>query len=569
LPFLTCLIVVPIMWQVVEQGDEAGVPWARAAIWWLAWLPRGKWARAWAIGGVGMVVGSALLLGALTLLGVTAFSAIGAILFKASYSAGLAALVTPLLGLASWADVSQAMRQRTGVIPHAIPVAQLPSVTDKNHRAAMQRDMIGYLEAVAGQGNFLRIPLFGPVYAYLVNDPALIREVLVAQAEHFHKPFTVKYTAKQLGIDNVFTSDGELWQILRKAMQPAFHTRRIENYAGIMVDHTEEMLAGWADGQRVDIPAAMMELTLGITTRALFGKDMRGDQVAAAIVRFIALFSERIAGLPIPGWLPTRTNRELKQLVATGNAWLEPLIAERKADPHRYDDVLAMLIEAQRADTTGLLTDQQVRSEVTNLFAAGYEVVAHTLAFTLYLVAEHPDVAARIHDELARVLGGQPPTAATLGELTYLDLVIKESMRLLPVTTVLSRQTCAPVTLREHTLPKDRLVLFSPWLLQRDPQYFPDPLAFRPERFDPEAGQAINRYAYLPFSSGPRVCIGNAFALMQMKINLALIWQRYQLQVAPGYTFAPLYQFNTRPKGGLPMVVMSESELRMAQSGTR
>ena len=242
------------------------------------------------------------------------------------------------------------------------------------------------------------------------------------------------------------------------------------------------------------------------------------------------------------------------------------MIAERKASADSYDDVLAMLIEAQKVDETGLLTDHQVRIEVMNLFVAGYEVVAHTLAFTLYLVAEHPVVMARIAVELDHVLGQGPLTLEKLGQLTYIEQTIQESMRLLPVTTVLTRQTAAAVTIGAYTLPKNRLILFAPWTLQRDAAYFPEPLVFRPERFDPAAGQEIPKYAYLPFSGGPRVCIGNAFAMMQMKINLALIWRSIRLTTAPDYQFVPYYAFNTRPKGGLPMVVSRRNERETTES---
>ena len=236
-------------------------------------------------------------------------------------------------------------------------------------------------------------------------------------------------------------------------------------------------------------------------------------------------------------------------------AWLSPMIAERKAQEEPSDDVLSLLIEAQKVDTSGILTDHQVRTEVMNLFVAGYEVVAHTLAFTLYLVAQHPAVEERILAELDAVLDGQPVTLEQANRLHYLDLVIKESMRLLPVTTVLTRQTDTTVLLAGYTLPKNRLILFAPWALHRDAKYFPEPLAFKPERFDPEHGQPIPKYAYLPFGGGPRICLGNAFALLQMKINLATIWQHSHLDIAPSYEFQPYYAFNTRPKEGLPLIV--------------
>ena len=556
IPFLTCLIVVPVVWQLVRQGDLSAAAWSRDDFWWLRWLPDGKWARALAIGLAATVLGTIIISGVLLLLGIENMAGSTFVWFKAAYAAVLAALITPFLALASLGDVSTAVINDPRAAAVASPIAQLPPGTNaSNHRQAMQQDMIGYVEHIATQGDLVRIPLLGPVYGYFLNDPDLIRVVLVTDADRYHKPSNVKNAAKSMKIENVFTTDGEVWQALRKVMQPAFHTRRINNYAAIMATYSQEMVARWQNGAQLDSPAEMMDLTLGITTRALFGADMRGQEAAAAIVRFIELFYGRISSLPIPGWLPTAANREMRRQLDIIEAWLSPIIAERKTQDAPSDDVLSLLIEAQKVDKSGVLTDHQVRTEVMNLFAAGYEVVAHTLAFTLYLVAQHPAVEERILAELDAVLEGQPVTLETANRLHYLDLVIKESMRLLPVTTVLTRQSAMPVQLAGYNLPKNRLIFFAPWALHRDAGHFPEPLAFMPERFDPEHGHPIPKYAYLPFGGGPRICLGNAFALLQMKINLATIWQHAHLEVAPGYELQPHYAFNTRPKEGLPMIV--------------
>ena len=556
IPFLTCLIVVPVVWQLVRQGDLAAVAWTRADFWWLRRLPDGKWARALATGLAAAVLGTLAIAGVLLLLGVESMAGSTFIWFKAAYAAVLAALVTPFLALASLGDVSAAVVNDPQAAAKAIPIAQLPPGSHaSNHRQAMQQDMIGYVEHMATQGDLVRIPLLGPIAGYFLNDPDLIRAVLVTDADSYHKPANVKNAARSMNIENVFTADGEVWQALRKVMQPAFHTRRINNYAAIMAATSEAMVARWQNDELLEIPAEMMDLTLGITTRALFGADMRGQEAAAAIVRFIELFYQRISSLPIPGRLPTAANREMKRQLAVIEAWLSPMIARRKAQEEASDDVLSLLIEAQKVDTSGVLTDHQVRTEVMNLFVAGYEVVAHTLAFTLYLVAQHPAVEERILGELDAVLDGRPVTLEVANRLHYLDLVIKESMRLLPVTTVLTRQTATSVHLGGYNLPKNRLIFFAPWALHRDARYFPEPLAFKPERFDPQDGQPVPKYAYLPFGGGPRICLGNAFAMLQMKINLATIWQHAHLAVPPGYDFQPHYAFNTRPKGGLPMIV--------------
>jgi cytochrome P450 len=556
IPFLTCLVVVSVVWQLVRQGDLSAVSWSRDDFWWLRWLPDGKWARALAIGLAIAVLGTLIITGLLLLLGIE--SIVGSIFvwFKAAYTAVLAALITPFLALASLGDVSASVVDDPQAAVVASPIAQLPPGSNaSNHRQAMQQDMIGYVENIAMQGDLVRVPLLGPIYGYFLNDPDLIRVVLVTDSDRYHKPSNVKNAAKSMNIENVFTTDGEVWQALRKVMQPAFHTRRINNYAGIMATYSAEMVARWQNGEQLDIPSEMMDLTLGITTRALFGADMRGQEAAAAIVLFIELFYGRISSLPVPGWLPTASNREMRRQLEIIEAWLSPMIAERKAQEEPSDDVLSLLIEAQKVDTSGVLKNHQVRTEVMNLFVAGYEVVAHTLAFTLYLVAQHPAVEQRILAELDAVLDGQLVTLETANRLHYLDLVIKESMRLLPVTTVLTRQTASPVQLAGYTLPKNRLILFAPWALHRDARYFPEPIAFNPERFDPVHGQPIPKYAYLPFGGGPRICLGNAFAMLQMKINLATIWQHAHLDLAPGYEFQPHYAFNTRPKEGLPMIV--------------
>lgn len=448
----------------------------------------------------------------------------------------------------------------------AVSTATLPAhQLRQGHIRAMQQDMLGYLEYLAPQGDFLQIPLGWAGAAYLINHPDLIQEVLLKQARQFHKPFTVKYAARGLFGENLFTSDDELWQVLRSSLQPAFHARRIAVSAQVMLDYTQTMVAGWQAGQILDMPAALMDLTLGITTKALFDQDLRNAEAAAAILRFIDLFAQRITSLPIPGWLPIPSNWEMKRQIAIIDRHLSPLIADRRRSGNDLGDVLSMLIQAQKADTTGFLTDQQVRNEVLNLFAAGYEVTAHTLAFTLYLIAQHPAVEVRLVDEIRQTLGSRPITLADLEQLPYLDQVLKESMRLLPVTAVVSRQTLAPVTLGDTTLPKNRLVLIAPWILHRRPDLFPDPLRFDPDRFQAERMEAIPKFAYLPFSAGPRVCIGQAFAMLQLRINLATILQHYRLMLLSDYQFQPFFRFNTRPKQGLPMRLQPRAVINHSQ----
>jgi cytochrome P450 len=436
-----------------------------------------------------------------------------------------------------------------------IPTATLPSNSSRtSHAQLLRHDTIGYLEYLAQQGEYLRIPLPFGLSAYFVNEAEGVQELLLRQARKVQKPWNVKRVARGVFGENLFTSDGELWQRLRVTLQPAFQAQRLNAQVRMMGEQTQAMTSSWQPGQVVDLVPALMDLTLGITTRALLGQDLRHTAAADSLLSFLDLFSELISSLPLPLWIPTRKHLAIKHHFRIINRYFRTLVAQRQQSGQDYGDVLSLLIQAQSTDANGL-SDQQICNEVSNLFAAGYEVVSHTLAFTLYLLSQHPAVEAQLVEELERVLGQRIPTAADLPQLSYLERVLKESMRLLPVTTLLGRQMVEDMQLPGgYTLPKGSLVLISPWTLQRRADYFPEPLQFKPERFDKP--EAIAKFAYLPFSAGPRVCIGNLLAMMQMKVNLAVLLQRYHFSPVSGYQFQPVYRFNTRPKGGLPMVVM-------------
>jgi cytochrome P450 len=407
---------------------------------------------------------------------------------------------------------------------------------------------------LATYGDFVEVPL-GLSSFYLANHPDFVREIMVTQAASFHKPFNVKYAVKALIGYNLFSSDGDEWRTLRKAIQPAFHTQRIQAYTEVMTAQTEALIANWRDGATIDIPAAMMRLTMGITTKTLFDADLRDSEAGDAILKFLDLFNQRITSLPMPGWLPTPMNREMKRLIAVGDRLLLPLIEERRKSDVDHGDLLSMLLLAQREDSGGILTDHQVRNEILNLFAAGYEVVAYTAAFTLYLVAQHPAVEQRLLAEIDTVLHGRTLIFTDLPHLPYLEQVIKESMRLLPVTTMVARQAVETVTANGRTIRKGQTVLVAPWTLHRRPDIFPDPERFDPDRFSPAREVEIPKHAYIPFATGPRICIGNAFAMLQLRATLATILARYRLTLPENYIFEPMYRFNTRPKNGLPMIL--------------
>ncbi|MEO1288025.1 MAG: cytochrome P450 [Chloroflexota bacterium] len=439
----------------------------------------------------------------------------------------------------------------------AIPKAQAPE--GKNflyHLQAPNDNLLTYFEDIAQQGDIVQL---GFLPAYLVNHPDYVQEVLVKQAKSFHKPNSVKHTVAQfLGTQNLFSSDDAVWRALRKAEQPAFHMRRIGSYLSMMAEQTYTMLGSWQSGQTLDFPQVMMDLTLSITSMSLFGQDIANAKAGEAIIEFLDLFSDRITTpVPIPAWLPLSSNQRMKEALKVADELLLPIIEERKASGEDTGDILSMLLLAQQNDDTGILTDLQVRNEVYNLFAAGYEVTANTTAFTMYLIATHSTIYHQLIAEIDNVLADGQLTLDKVGQLTYLEQVIKESMRLLPITAVVSRTATEDIRIGDYRIPKNAQVFVAPWALHRRADIYPNPEQFDPNRFMPENEKDIPKNAYIPFSTGPRVCLGSAFAMLQMKTTLSLMLKQYQFNVADDYIFEPYWRFNTRLKHGLPLTIQA------------
>ncbi len=440
----------------------------------------------------------------------------------------------------------------------AIPGAKAPE--GKNffyHLQATNDDLLAYLEHLASYGDIVRLSILP---AYLLNRPDYVQQVLITQSKSFSKPDNVKYAVGNiLGAQNLFSSDGDVWRVLRKSVQPAFHMQRISGYLDMMIASTEARMATWQNGALLDFPREVMDLTMSITSQALFGHELENAKSGQAIIDFLDIFSDRITNpIPVPTWLPLKSNRKMKEALQVADDLLLPIIEERRASGEDTGDILSMLLEAQRTDDTGILTDLQVRIEVFNLFAAGYEVTGNTTAFTMYLISQHPEVAQELVTEIDKALAGDNTlTLETLAQMTYLEQVIKESMRLLPITAVVSRTVLEDVMIDGYRIPKNATVLIAPWTLHRRADIFSDPETFNPERFSPENEKDIPKNAYIPFSTGPRVCIGNAFAMLQMKATLALMLKNYRFELPDDYVFEPYWRFNTRLKHGLPLTVHS------------
>jgi cytochrome P450 len=421
---------------------------------------------------------------------------------------------------------------------------------------ALSGDPLKTFDMLAARYGDIALLALGPAKMVFINHPDYVRELMVTNAGRFQKSKILKQVFEDSVGNNIFTGDGEFWKRQRQLMSPAFHTQRISAYADIMTRHARQLTDGWADGQTVGVAREMMRLTMGIVTEALFDADLRDDSAGAAFSTLFEVVSRRLGnptGAQPPHWLPTRDNRAVWEAVKTIDAVLLPIIEERRRSGDDRGDLLSMLLMASEG---GGMSDAQLRNEVMTLFGAGYETTANTLTWTFYLLAQHPDVEARLLDEIAEALpGGRDAGLDDLARLPYAEQVIKEAMRCYPTSVAISRDAVEDTEIGGYAVPKGTTALFSQWTLHHDPRWWPEPARFDPERFNPANETAINKYAYLPFGAGPRVCLGNAFALMEARLALVTILQRYHLALAPGYTMQPEFRFTLRPSGGLPMVV--------------
>jgi len=418
-----------------------------------------------------------------------------------------------------------------------------------------RNDSLNALEDAARLGDLVNIP-FGPRAMLLVNHPDYIREVLVEKAGSFYKTRQLKRILKPSLGEGLLTADGEHWRRQRKLVQPAFHHKRIEAYAQTMVDYTARMMQNWHAGETRNVDKDMMKLTLGIVSKTLFNADTsaEADRLGEAITVGQALTIKQFNTLfTLPAWLPTRNNKMAAWSLNTINQTVMGFIEERRKTGEDKGDLLSMLLLARDEDGTGGMTDRQARDESFTLFIAGHETTANTLTWTWWLLSQNPDARAKLHRELDAVLAGKTPAAQDLAKLPYLDQVVKESMQMRPPVWLTSREPVEDVEIGGYLVKKGGILSVSPWLMHHDARYFESPNEFKPERWTPEFEKQLPKFAYFPFGGGPRICIGNQFALMEARLVLATVAQRWALDYAgegdPG--LSPL--ITLRPSRGMPM----------------
>jgi cytochrome P450 len=409
-------------------------------------------------------------------------------------------------------------------------------------------------------GPIVRFSVFANQF-YLIADPELAREALVTQAANFPKDERdVTILSRMIG-HGLVSANGDAHKRQRRLTQPAFHTRRIDAYAGTMVDYAEAMLDEWRDGQALDVAAAMQELTMYIVAQTLFGAErgaMRAtaERVGAAIHDLQEIANTEFTGpFILPEWLPTPMNRRRRAARAVLYDTIDRIIAQRRAggEPADTGDLLSMLL-LSRDEAGDRLSDAEARDQLVTLFVAGHETTSNALTWTWFLLAQHPAEEARLHAEIDGALGDRPPTLADLPRLPYTLQVIKEAMRLYPPAWVVNvRRAAADTTLGPYPIRCGERLWISPFVMHRRPHLFPDPERFDPDRWTPERERALPKYAYLPFGAGPRVCIGNGFALMEAHLIVAAVARRFRPRLQPGVSEDLNAQVTLSNHGGMPV----------------
>ncbi len=393
---------------------------------------------------------------------------------------------------------------------------------------------------------------FGWMWFYQANHPNMIHDVLVKRAASFHKTPRIKQVLGAVLGEGLLTSDGEEWRSHRRLVQPAFHSSRIEAYGAVMTEYTESMMRDWVTGGEVDMRHEMMKLTLGIVAKTLFDADLDGDlseRVGQAVTVTQEHGNEQFRRLmTLPRWVPTAGNRRSQAAVKDLDSILSEIIRARRTSGEDRGDLLSMLLLARDEDSGAGLTDRQVRDEAMTLFLAGHETTAVALTWTWVLLDQDPGVRQRLENEVDEVLQGRPPDVKDLPNLPYVKQVIEEAMRLYPPAWTIGRQAVEAVDIGPYHLDPGSIVLVSPYAVHRQPEYFPEAETFDPDRFSPERERDLPRYAYIPFGGGPRICIGNNFAMQEACLILAAMVQKVRLSLVPGTDLTPDPLITLRPK---------------------
>lgn len=430
--------------------------------------------------------------------------------------------------------------------------------------AAARRNFLAMFDQSAYEQQFFSVRVLNR-RVFVCNSPDTVARALIALHDSFErKTPQMRHALNPLLGDGLFISDGPVWRRRRAIVAPIVHVSRLDLFAPAMVEAALETAERWlaqAGAGEIDVLREMGTLTAEIICRAIFGPRL-GREHATEIVASFAEYQQQIPQidlaymLGLPDWLPRWYPGSVRRAAGRIHAILDDIIAEaRRRHSSGEASMIRLLLEARDPQTGAPLDAAGLRNEAAVIFMAGHETTANTLAWAWFLLSQADDAAARLHRELDAVLGGRPPALADVPRLLFTRAVIEETLRLYPPVPILGRQAMRDEKIRRRPIRRGSLLLVIPWLLHRHRLLWDRPDHFVPERFLPENAAARQRYSYIPFAVGPRVCAGAAFGLAEAILCLATLAQRVRLHLAPGAAIMPVCRLTLRPGNRLPMLI--------------
>lgn len=427
----------------------------------------------------------------------------------------------------------------------------------------LRRDLIGFLQQISDEhGDIVRFNLAG-FTVHLITNPRHLQHVLQANSRNYDKQ-SYEYRPLKLAFgQGLFTSDGDFWLRQRRLMQPAFHWQRILKLGESMVEDVSDRIERWQPyaqrNEPLDIAAEMVNLSMNVATKSLFSTSLRGDEEIAAIARHLDTvvgycLYRAMTPFAAPPKVPTKRNRAFATALADLDAIIYRIIRERREQDSDNYDLLSLLLEARDEETGEGMPDKQMRDEIATLMLGGYETTSNQLSWAWYELSRNPDIEAKLHDEIDRVLGDRLPTVEDVPKLEYTTRVLEETLRLYPVPW-LERRAAQADTIDGYHIKAGSLIYISPYLTHRHPGFWDDPERFDPDRFTEDRSAQRPRFAYFPFGGGPRQCIGNRLAQLEAQLTLATIAQRYRLRMVPDHPVETKMQITTSPRYGLKMTL--------------
>jgi len=419
--------------------------------------------------------------------------------------------------------------------------------------AALYRDPLGYLTRAARKhGDVVHIKI-GRKSDFLLNHPDLVRAALL---DHENLRRCVHRPLRRVLGKGLLTCRGERHKKQRALLQPMFTRERIVALGDVMVGEITRRTDRWREGATLDMAPEMLELAISIAGKALFDVDFSSKAAGLRDALVTVLQATRFNNLAVASKQFEKLSLPIHRRFARAAEKLETeiraIIAERQKGASEGPDLLSIMVRLQKQSRKGL-TEQKIRDQILTFLMVGHETTATALMWTWYLLSENPEVTKKLYSEVDHVLGDRLPSGQDCDRLPYTRMVFAESMRLYPPVWLLTRRAVGDVKINGFVIRSGSYVHLSPFVMHRDPRYFPEPERFDPERWTPEAVAARPKFSYFPFGGGSLQCIGEGFGWMQGVLTIATLARRWQMRLVPGHRIELGPHITLRSRYGMPM----------------